>query len=1376
MPKDLPLFDDRKPLGEILEIPKRVQSVYSLTQHIWAGENEEQRRASKKQNRVRLETLDEFLIDPVRGYLNRIFERVAGNEGQGWWLQAEFGVGKSHLLAATSILAIGGEAAWEHIKKREDEEKKAGPGARLDSLWRQKIEKRKVFPIVFSLEGVGGTEQSRLEDFILDEAQKTFALREGKPLAVYPEEHLAGLFLREHQRIFEDDLRRFLADKRLMRGLPSYEYTDLIKALKQPESQRDAGRLLLAFYRHKSLQPQVPVERGERLSRMVQDILEAGYDGIFIAIDEMSEYLRKSSHNTAEDEDCLLVLSNKLAKVDGKPVWTLVAAQMAHTNPQKIIAPDRLSQEILEHKPERFRDIVAQRTRKIKDIKEVRFYFEGYRNLVPWVKESSREDFEAAFPFPPESLVIMRSISAKLTGTRSTIGFLHRALQKAAEAGSKELVPLWRVFDDLMSYSETPSTSSTGTISIRSRFRDEVAALESAQNTLKRINDGQLARPQNRTRAERILNTLFLYHLAGIPGLDKNQILDAVCDLKPGEDQLEAQLAHYETILDEMRNKLRNQIRYQNGRYEFVKKETSQYDDLVYQETERLKQDPQLLEQWMDRLIALKRDDVENQFAAFVSETDGIQKLLKVEDWHGQERSGRVTAADLGKTRHQNLTIDTHGNEDDFLVVLARRPATDKAIEKWLAKDKPADPRLVVWAPAQLNDQERAQLAEVLAKLKLCEENKDSAYGKQAWIDFRQSAHRGYAALQSVYGRGAARTSRGSVVISLVGGIEGALRSMAKEALDTCYKSRDIDFGSRKFDTPNAVKLINGIVKRGVAVSEGDALWSAVENFAPPLGIVRPEAPKRLDPSASPFYQEIRKKIEDSGALGIDIRTVYNWFTGYNPSDGQESMGLTRRLVDVYLLCLAQQGVVRIGQLRGGWIDRSTIATIEFKPDTLRGLGRIELPRALDDWEVFYPYLEVLTGLDGRLGPKYDKAAADDALRLFWESRWIEKKVVEDTERDIRELFEALGQREKHPFDELLLYWLEFSDEGRPETSSEDDVYQWLRRAVLRVAGVSDVDSLSPEHLTRFREAYRQWADLEASFTRTSSILLRAAKLSSAPLPEGTGYREIAKAQEAVRKELAHCEELMLNPDGVNTRLAPRLSQLENPFVEAYLGELMRLDSLQGQVRDLKTGLANAPELEALTDFAADVPEAHRILEEARQTLCRAPAALRPVPEDRDRAEKDVRRDAKVKDLGGQELTLRRLKEEADTRLNAQTELSAVPADALREFAAFLVSPGVLVQLKSVEKPPRELKEIVEANTPEEVAECLQTMPAIKRQELAKVLKLAVGRKRAKTVSLSSFRPPVDIVWDQDDLNRVVKGFEQFLLTQWDDESYLKVE
>ena len=134
---------------------------------------------------------------------------------------------------------------------------------------------------MFSLEGCGGGLDRKLEDFILEEAQTTFSLRLGKPLAIYPEEYLAKLFLKEHQKNLKDDLRVFLADPRLMRGLSEFDYEELIASLKDPQAQRDAGRVLMAFYRYKNLSPRIPTERGERLRRAFQDILEAGYEGIF---------------------------------------------------------------------------------------------------------------------------------------------------------------------------------------------------------------------------------------------------------------------------------------------------------------------------------------------------------------------------------------------------------------------------------------------------------------------------------------------------------------------------------------------------------------------------------------------------------------------------------------------------------------------------------------------------------------------------------------------------------------------------------------------------------------------------------------------------------------------------------------------------------------------------------------------------------------------------------------------------------------------------------------------------------------------------------------------------------------------------------------
>ena len=98
------------------------------------------------------------------------------------------------------------------------------------------------------------------------------------------------------------------------------------------------------------------------MGKAVRDILDAGYHGVFIAIDEMSEYLRRS-HFTSDDEDCLLALSSTLAQAQGLPIWILVAAQAPTRTPRKSSAPTGLGRRLLEHKAERFRDIVVQRTR-----------------------------------------------------------------------------------------------------------------------------------------------------------------------------------------------------------------------------------------------------------------------------------------------------------------------------------------------------------------------------------------------------------------------------------------------------------------------------------------------------------------------------------------------------------------------------------------------------------------------------------------------------------------------------------------------------------------------------------------------------------------------------------------------------------------------------------------------------------------------------------------------------------------------------------------------------------------------------------------------------------------------------------------------------
>jgi hypothetical protein len=132
----LPMFQ-RKTLDQITEIPEEIISVYVIENHIWADGGSDEARAKR---RAEARTVDEFLINPVRPFLNDIFRQMAAPYaperkdnpiGQGYWIQAEFGSGKSHVLSFVGALALGGEAEWGLVREKE---RKAGLGRR-ESLY-----------------------------------------------------------------------------------------------------------------------------------------------------------------------------------------------------------------------------------------------------------------------------------------------------------------------------------------------------------------------------------------------------------------------------------------------------------------------------------------------------------------------------------------------------------------------------------------------------------------------------------------------------------------------------------------------------------------------------------------------------------------------------------------------------------------------------------------------------------------------------------------------------------------------------------------------------------------------------------------------------------------------------------------------------------------------------------------------------------------------------------------------------------------------------------------------------------------------------------------------------------------------------------------
>ena len=86
------------------------------------------------------ECVSEYYLTPsLRTHFKRVFERVVHRQGQGFWVQAEYGAGKTHFLATLVNLLMWQElGVWNCL--RDEETKKEYEGA---------LSKVKMFPVAF---------------------------------------------------------------------------------------------------------------------------------------------------------------------------------------------------------------------------------------------------------------------------------------------------------------------------------------------------------------------------------------------------------------------------------------------------------------------------------------------------------------------------------------------------------------------------------------------------------------------------------------------------------------------------------------------------------------------------------------------------------------------------------------------------------------------------------------------------------------------------------------------------------------------------------------------------------------------------------------------------------------------------------------------------------------------------------------------------------------------------------------------------------------------------------------------------------------------------------------------------------------------------
>src|SRR6266849_1602390 len=580
--------------------------------------------------------------------------------------------------------------------------------------------KKGIFVIAKTLVGTGGgtvgksDDTQRLANYILDAAREQLILELGKIISLYPVEILADRFMAQDYARYREDLKKFLKDRRFFEEDEIEDVDDFIRELqsnKAPEYKRSCGEKLWRFYdEYLKMRPHLETEIEDVLKHMVETIMAEGYSGVLLILDEVSLFMKnRNEEQRVDDEQTLVVLSNRLAKVHNLPIWTVCAAQQeieSKMGVKNIIANDRLKLVLLLSEDDNgYYDIVLARVREIIDPEAITNYYLYYKRGFTWPATVGEEQFRHFFPSHQPALEVLRAITGELTTARSAIHFMHQTSKHLVKVKGEHLISLWQLFDETVSYEEDPSGVNAGLASIKTRREMDYKAYEAC----KRQIDGQTKGPLKvyREKTIKTLQTLFLYHIARMrqQGISPEEIANAVLIERAVDATPQENIEHYQSLAESLHKELRQVVSVvdegNTARYRF---------DPVFtgidprQEFEKARNEAEsnerMLQEAWDFLLGLAKWPVKTRqmtidlangttslfsgIAATMAPYAKVQ-ILEIE-WQRRLIIGTICMRDLlhPGTEYLLLPLRSDETDHDFAVYVGTRPASANHIESLL--------------------------------------------------------------------------------------------------------------------------------------------------------------------------------------------------------------------------------------------------------------------------------------------------------------------------------------------------------------------------------------------------------------------------------------------------------------------------------------------------------------------------------------------------------------------------------------------------------------------------------------------------------------------------------------------------------------------
>ncbi len=285
-------------IGNLIEVPV-VQTVIDLSEVRDLDPDD-------PDGRVTLETLGHSFVitDDIYSILEIILGHIKRREGRGFFIVGNYGSGKSHLLSVVSLIARYSWARQSFLSRQ-------GNLKDLNSAF----SKQKLLPIMIPLTEYSG--DLSLEKIVWHAVEMTVALA-GIPLALSVTRRFIEVFNRYVLSVHESEFREFvkirfddLSWEQICREDPAAAHTIILQFVEKTRSK-------IPF--------EVMDDRKGLLDELITTVQAAGWSGILLVIDELSEFVKSkpSSRSLHEDTRFLQFLGEATAN---RPLWVIAALQ-----------------------------------------------------------------------------------------------------------------------------------------------------------------------------------------------------------------------------------------------------------------------------------------------------------------------------------------------------------------------------------------------------------------------------------------------------------------------------------------------------------------------------------------------------------------------------------------------------------------------------------------------------------------------------------------------------------------------------------------------------------------------------------------------------------------------------------------------------------------------------------------------------------------------------------------------------------------------------------------------------------------------------------------------------------------------------------------